>query len=64
MVSDLVALCGVVCKCVYAISICESGLQWFTHTSFRAYRVVCLANPVYQMCGAAVEPAGTGGAGC
>ena len=61
--SDIVALCGIdVQMCVYANSICESGQRQITHTSFRAYRVVCSANPVYQIRGAAVEPAGTGDA--
>ena len=55
--------CGIVCKCVcmYVIS-CECVVAVnYSYELSSLPGCVCLANPVYQMCGAAVEPAGTGG---
>ena len=50
-----VVVYAISCECVVAVKLLIRA--------FELTGLCVLANPVYQMCGAAVEPAGTGGAG-
>ena len=65
VMSDLslcVALCASACVCVPVVFVRVASGKLLIR-AFELTGLCVLANPVYQMCGAAVEPAGTGGAG-
>ena len=64
VVSDLslcVALCASACVCMPLVMRVVSGRLLIR--AFELNGLCMLANPEYQLCGIAVEPAGTGGAG-
>ena len=63
MESDFGHSVALMCKCgVRRLFIFfKCGMRWYTHTGFRAYRVVLWPTRCTKFYGAAVVPAGSGG---